>query len=83
MIKPDAVIRRIDSNGSVILPIDFRRSLQIDVGDQLEINLESKDTIQIRKLQGETSLCGKAASYKLGSSYLCRECLEKANRLGD
>ena len=54
MMKTDAFIRRIDSSGSVILPVDYRRSLQIEEGDQLEISLENKDTIRIRKYQGET-----------------------------
>lgn len=82
-MKTDAFIRRIDSSGSVILPVDYRRSLQLEEGDQLEISLENKDTIRIRKYQGETCLCGKAASYKLESSYFCRDCLEKANRVAN
>ena len=36
MMKTDAFIRRIDSSGSVILPVDYRRSLQIEEGDQFE-----------------------------------------------
>ena len=42
MMKTDAFIRRIDSSGSVILPVDYRRSLQIEEGDQLEIKIRSE-----------------------------------------
>lgn len=59
MMKTDAFIRRIDSSGSVILPVDYRRSLQIEEGDQLEISLENKDTIRLENIRVKHAYAGK------------------------
>ena len=49
-MKPTGVIRRLDELGRITLPIELRRSFQIEEKDPLEIFVD-QDCIILRKCQ--------------------------------
>ena len=49
-MKPTGVIRRLDELGRITLPIELRRSFQIEEKDPLEIYVD-RDCIILRKCQ--------------------------------
>jgi transcriptional pleiotropic regulator of transition state genes len=49
-MKPTGVIRRLDELGRITLPIELRRSFQIEEKDPLEIYVE-EDSIILKKCQ--------------------------------
>ena len=49
-MKPTGVIRRLDELGRISLPIELRRSFQIEEKDPLEIYVD-RDCIILRKCQ--------------------------------
>ncbi len=69
------IVRRIDSVGRFVLPIELRRTLQIEDSDSLEIFVED-NTIVLKKYQPACIFCGNArdvSTYK--GKNICAECI--------
>jgi len=49
-MKFTGIVRRVDELGRVVLPVELRRSLNIEVGDSLEIHVD-EDSVILRKFQ--------------------------------
>ncbi len=76
------IVRRIDSVGRFVLPIELRRTLQIEENDSLEIFVED-NTIVLKKYQPACIFCGNArdiALYK--SKNICAECIRTLQNSG-
>ena len=74
------IVRRIDSAGRFVLPIELRRTLDIGDEDALEIFLED-NTIVLKKYQPTCIFCGNArdvSGYK--GKNVCANCRRE---LGD
>ena len=70
------IVRRIDSVGRFVLPIELRRTLQIEDNDSLEIFVED-NTIVLKKYQPACIFCGNARhvnSYK--GKNVCTDCIQ-------
>lgn len=70
------IVRRIDSVGRFVLPIELRRTLQIEDNDSLEIFVED-NTIVLKKYQPACIFCGNArdvSTYK--GKNVCTECID-------
>lgn len=69
------IVRRIDSVGRFVLPIELRRTLDIDDNDSLEIFVED-NTIILKKYQPACIFCNNArdvSTYK--GKNICVDCL--------
>lgn len=74
------IVRRIDSAGRFVLPIELRRTLDIEDTDSLEIFLED-NTIVLKKYQPACIFCGNARDV---SGYKGKNvCLNCRRELGD
>ena len=62
------IVRRIDSVGRFVLPIELRRTLQIEDNDSLEVFVEDNSII-LKKYQPACIFCGNARDV---SSYKCK-----------
>jgi transcriptional pleiotropic regulator of transition state genes len=51
------IVRRIDSLGRIVIPMEFRRTLGIHVHDQLSIRLEGEQ-IAIGRHRDTCAICG-------------------------
>ena len=51
MMKPTGIVRKVDELGRVVLPIEIRRTLGIDVKDSLEIFVDDRKMIILRKYE--------------------------------
>lgn len=68
------IVRRIDSVGRFVLPIELRRTLQIEDSDSLEVFVED-NAIILKKYQPACIFCGNArdvSSYK--GKNICADC---------
>lgn len=68
------IVRRIDSVGRFVLPIELRRTLEIGDTDSLEIFIED-NTIVLKKYQPACIFCGNArdvTTYK--GKNVCMNC---------
>jgi len=79
-MKSTGIVRKVDELGRVVLPIELRRTLNIDIKDSLEIYVEN-DSIVLRKYEPSCIFCGSARSLKVFSSKnVCRECVRNMNK---
>ena len=79
-MKSTGIIRKVDELGRIVLPIELRRTLDIEDTDSLEIFLED-NTIVLKKYQPACIFCGNArdvSGYK--GKNVCTNCRRE---LGD
>lgn len=81
-MKSSGIVRRVDNLGRIVIPIEIRRALSIDLKDAVEISLEG-DSIILRKQSKNCALCGSDdVQKKFGGKYLCADCIEKIKSVG-
>lgn len=75
MIKSTGIVRNVDELGRFVIPIELRRTLNIDEKDKLEIYVED-DKIILKKYMPSCEFCTNAEDitvYK--GKNICRACL--------
>ena len=80
-MKATGMIRQLDSLGRIVLPIELRRSLDINTKDMLEIYVDG-NTIQLRKYEPNCHFCGGSqglTSFK--EKLVCKNCLKALKAL--
>lgn len=75
-LKSTGIVRKVDELGRVVLPIELRRTMSIDIKDALEIFTEG-DTIILRKYEPCCILCGQSKGMKhFKGKNICSECID-------
>ena len=80
-MKSTGVVRRIDSLGRVVLPIELRRTLDMKEDDCLEIYTEDNQII-LKKYEPGCLFCGElkgVINYK--GKNICKKCFEEMRGL--
>ena len=76
-MKSTGVVRKVDELGRIVLPIEIRKILEIDVKDALEIFTED-DKIILRKYTPACIFCGNADDVVyFNNKRICTDCLKK------
>jgi transcriptional pleiotropic regulator of transition state genes len=74
-LKATGIVRKVDSLGRIVLPIELRRTLGIDVKDPLEIFVDGEHII-LRKYEPACTFCGNATDVKrFSGKTVCYECI--------
>ncbi len=76
-MKSTGIIRKVDDLGRIVLPIELRRTLDIEERDELEIYMEN-DRIILQKFEPACVFCGSSRgliSYRRKN--VCHECVRK------
>ncbi len=76
-MKATGIVRRVDELGRVVLPIELRRSLDINVKDPMEIYVD-EDRIILKKYEPACIFCNQSEDvivYK--GKNICKNCLEE------
>ena len=80
-MKTTGIVRQLDSLGRIVIPIELRRSLGIEIRDPVEISAEG-DTILLRKHRPACIFCGKAQELnEVMGKPICLSCLKKLKTL--
>lgn len=75
-MKSTGIVRKVDELGRIVLPIELRRTLNIDIKDSIEIYVDNS-TIVLKKYEPTCLFCGESnevVSYK--DKNICKSCLE-------
>lgn len=74
-MKSTGIVRRVDELGRIVLPIELRRTLGIDVRDELEIYMDG-DRIILQKYEPACIFCGNTDDiiYYNGKR-ICADCI--------
>jgi transcriptional pleiotropic regulator of transition state genes len=74
-MKSTGIVRKVDELGRVVIPIELRRTLDIEEKDALEIYVDS-DRIILRKYEPACVFCGNADEIiNFKGKNICQECL--------
>jgi looped-hinge helix DNA binding domain, AbrB family len=74
-MKSTGIVRKVDELGRIVLPIELRRTLNINEKDSLEIFVDN-DRIVLQKYEPACIFCGNAdniINYK--GRNICEECI--------
>jgi transcriptional pleiotropic regulator of transition state genes len=75
-MKSTGIVRKLDELGRIVLPIELRRTLDLNEKDSVEIYVED-DRIILKKYQSTCIFCGSVndvVSYK--GKNVCRSCIK-------
>lgn len=82
-MKATGIVRRIDELGRIVLPIELRRTMDIEDRDRVEIYLE-EDLIIVRKFEQTCLFCGAARNLiAFKEKGVCRDCIRALNKKAD
>ncbi len=79
-MKSTGIVRKVDELGRVVIPIELRRNLDIEVKDALEIFVDGEHII-LKKYAPACIFCGQAkdvVSFK--GKNICPACLEELKK---
>lgn len=80
-MKSTGIVRKVDELGRIVLPIELRRTLDIDIKDSLEIYVDDSRII-LKKYEPTCIFCGEGNNI---SNYcdknICKDCLEKIKNI--
>lgn len=76
-MKSTGIIRKVDDLGRIVLPIELRRTLDIEERDELEIFMEN-DRIVLQKFEPACLFCGSSKSLvSYRRKNVCQVCIQK------
>lgn len=76
-MKSTGIVRKVDELGRIVIPVELRRTLNIEIKDALEIFTED-DTIIFKKYQPACIFCGQAKGVtNIKGKNICPKCLEE------
>lgn len=76
-MKATGIVRKVDELGRIVLPIELRRTLDIEIKDPIEIYIEG-DYILLKKYQPACCLCGSMTDIKyFKDKKVCQKCIDE------
>ena len=76
MMKSTGIVRKVDELGRVVIPIELRRTLQIEEKDALEIYVDGERII-LKKYEPACIFCGNAERVTIfKDKNICLDCLK-------
>lgn len=80
-MKSTGIVRKVDELGRIVLPIELRRTLNIQVKDPLEIYVED-ETIMLKKHQTQCVFCGNQNDViQIHGKNICGDCISELKKL--
>lgn len=81
MVKSTGIVRKVDDLGRIVIPIELRRTLGIEIKDSLEIYVEN-DQIILKKYLPACTFCANASGITIfKGKNVCSECLADLQKL--
>ena len=81
VVKSTGIVRKVDELGRVVIPIELRRTLQIEQKDALEIYVDG-EMIILKKYQPACIFCGNASNIRhFREKNICTNCLKEMQQL--
>lgn len=76
-MKSTGIVRKVDELGRVVIPIELRRTLGIDLKDALEIYVDEEKII-LKKYEPACIFCGSVTNAShFHNKLVCRDCAEE------
>ena len=76
-MKSTGIVRKLDQLGRVVLPMELRKTLNINEKDPLEIYVDGEQII-LKKYEPDCVFCGEARDIvKWKGKNICKKCLNE------
>ncbi len=76
-MKTTGIVRKVDELGRIVLPIELRRTLGIELRDPLEIYVEG-DSIILKKYNPSCIFCGSSEKiFIYHEKNVCEACIDE------
>ena len=76
-MKATGIVRKDDELGRIVLPIELRRTLDIDIKDPIEIFVDD-EYILLKKYEPACVFCGNAKNVRrIKEKNVCEDCLKE------
>lgn len=76
-MKATGIVRKIDELGRVVLPIELRRTMNLEVRDPVEIFMDG-DSIVLRKYEAACLFCGGTRQLTVfRGKQICADCIRQ------
>jgi len=83
MPKATGIVRRVDSLGRIVLPIELRRIMNIKIKDSLEIYVDDNNII-LKKYEPACIFCGEVNNVvSLNNKNVCPNCVNELHKLAN
>ena len=80
-MKATGIVRKVDDLGRVVLPVELRRNLGIDIKDPLEIYVDG-DQIILKKYEPTCIFCGEVRGIKnYSDKNICPNCIKEISKI--
>ena len=80
-MKATGIVRKVDELGRIVLPIELRRTLGIEIKDPIEIFVDN-DFICLKKYQPACIFCGNATNVvRIKDKNVCEDCIQELKML--
>lgn len=75
-MKSTGIVRKVDELGRIVLPIELRRTMGIEIKDSVEIFV-GKEYIMLGKYESACVLCGEQGNLlEFQGKKVCRRCID-------
>jgi len=79
-MKATGIVRKVDELGRVVIPIELRRTLGIDLKDPLEIYVDGEHII-FKKYEPACTFCGNARNMtNFKGKNVCVDCIAELEK---
>ena len=80
-MKATGIVRKVDELGRIVLPIELRRTLNIEIKDSLEIYVDN-EFILLKKYEPACVFCGNAEGViTINGKNICKNCIEELKKV--
>lgn len=76
-MKALGIIRKVDDLGRIVIPIELRKTMLMDVGTPMEFFTDDKGGIVLKKYSMGCNECGDSEAPLVGKIKICIECASK------
>lgn len=81
IMKATGIVRKVDELGRIVLPIELRRSLDIEIKDPVEIYVDG-NYILLKKYEPACVFCGNAKNIsRIKDKNVCEDCIKEMQNL--
>ncbi len=76
-MKATGIVRKVDELGRIVLPIELRRNLNINIHDPIEIFVDG-EYIMLKKYEPACIFCGNAKEIRvIRGKNVCANCIRE------
>lgn len=80
-MKAIGIVRKVDELGRIVLPIELRRTLGIEIKDPIEIYVDG-DYILLKKYEPACIFCGNAKNvHRIHDKNVCEDCMKEIGEI--